>query len=202
MTCAHRNKSGAPVFFPAKTLRCLSQYVGFREKHCVLDLCKLVAIDWKKSVYKEILESNWQSFPLFSFFSFFFLYLFSGFYRQSFNISRIFPTPVILGRLRVLSDLNNWTWAIVGCRVFPQFGAWWNCCIHVGSCPLFGCLVSGRYMSLVGHQLYHREILQPGVCSYPLAEETCPHSSEYWGNRDMPSWYSFTTQTITFSNIC
>lgn len=68
-------------------------------------------------------DDNLAEFPFLSLFFFFlspFSIYFYSFYRQSLLVSRTFPTPVILGRSKVLTSLNNQTWANVGHCVLPN----------------------------------------------------------------------------------
>lgn len=69
-------------------------------------------------------NDNLAAFSLSLIFFFFFVFPFSiyfpSFYRQSLLVFRTFTTPVILGRSKVLTSLNNQTWANVGHRVLPN----------------------------------------------------------------------------------
>ena len=97
--------------------------------------------------------------------------------------------PVILGRSRALTSLNNQTWVNVGHRVLPSGLERGKTVAFLRDRALFlgDKLLAGTHF-LVG--LCSIKYTPPGICSYHSVEEIHPQE----GNGDMPSWYSFVTQ--------
>lgn len=138
---------------------------------------------------KQILKSNWQSFSLL-FVSL--LYIFFPLFIGNHSISlEQFPTPVILGQSRVLTDLNNKMWTTWGVVLFPaiwgvtKLSHWREIMPSFRMTGFWSVYISGRSSSVP------QRLLPLGICLYPFTEKI--HSQI--GNGDMSSWCPFNTQT-------
>lgn len=138
---------------------------------------------------KQILKSNWQSFSLL-FVSL--LYIFFPLFIGNHSISlEQFPTPVILGQSRVLTDLNNKMWTTWGVVLFPaiwgvtKLSHWREIMPSFRMTGFWSVYISGRSSSVP------QRLLPLGICLYPFTEKI----RSQIGNGDMSSWCPFNTQT-------
>lgn len=138
---------------------------------------------------KQILKSNWQSFsPLFVSLLYIFFPLFIG--NHSISLEQ-FPTPVILGQSRVLTDLNNKMWTTWGVVLFPaiwgvtKLSHWREIMPSFRMTGFWSVYISGRSSSVP------QRLLPLGICLYPFTEKI----RSQIGNGDMSSWCPFNTQT-------
>lgn len=138
---------------------------------------------------KQILKSNWQSFsPLFVSLLYIFFPLFIG--NHSISLEQ-FPTPIILGQSRVLTDLNNKMWTTWGVVLFPaiwgvtKLSHWREIMPSFRMTGFWSVYISGRSSSVP------QRLLPLGICLYPFTEKI----RSQIGNGDMSSWCPFNTQT-------
>lgn len=143
----------------------------------------------RKMFQKQILKSNWQSFsPLFVSLLYIFFPLFIG--NHSISLEQ-FPTPIILGQSRVLTDLNNKMWTTWGVVLFPaiwgvtKLSHWREIMPSFRMTGFWSVYISGRSSSVP------QRLLPLGICLYPFTEKI----RSQIGNGDMSSWCPFNTQT-------